>query len=218
VAPSAYHGRPWLTVVGEPAEAAELAGTALASSDGGRCAGVSLPPGAAEQLAGLQVRRSQAWTWWWLAAPDRSPGPGPAGVRVGPLAADDPRLPALLDQSSSVYLRPGDPRVRSWHGAAAGQELLGCLAVEQHKPGVPHLASVVVARSARRHGVARTLCGAVCGQLLRQGAPTVTLAMMTANSAAAELYRGLGFAPGPSFVSGTLVSGGPPQPTSGDRR
>ena len=65
-------------------------------------------------------------------------------------------------------------------------------------------ASVVVDRSVRGHRYGTRLCGAVVARLLRAGAPVVSLAMMTDNRAAAALYRSLGFATGPSFVSGTI--------------
>jgi ribosomal protein S18 acetylase RimI-like enzyme len=201
LAPSAYHGRRWLTVIGEPAGAAELAATALATADGQGCAGVSLPPGAPELVDGLALRHREAWTWWWT----RQPPPGPVAPQVCEIPADDPRLPPLLAQSGSVYLQPGDPRARAWYGYVIGERLLGCLALEQHKAGVPHMASVVVDAAARRSGIGAALCGGVAALALASGAPAVTLGMMTTNSAAAALYRGVGFRPGPSFVSGTIA-------------
>ena len=139
------------------------------------------------------------WTWWWTQA---APAHGDDAVRrLDPL---DPRLAGLLAQSKSVYLRPGDPRAIGWYGLTQGERLVACLAYEHHHPRVPHLASVVVDASSRRAGFGARLCGTATADLLHRGAPTVSLAMMTANTAAAALYRRLGFSPAGSFASGTL--------------
>ena len=202
LAPSAFHGRRWLTVVGEAFDGAEVAQEALRTADGQSAAGVSLPVGAAELVPGLRLHTRDAWTWWWTQdAPQVAPDP-----RVGRLdvEADAAGLAHLVWQSRSVYLQPGDPRARAWSGLRADGQLLGCLAVEQHKAGVPHLASVVVDREVRGQGIGRALCGTVVREAFAAGAPAVTLGMMTANDAAAGLYRGLGFTAGPSFVSGRI--------------
>jgi GNAT superfamily N-acetyltransferase len=201
VAPSAYHGKRWLTALGAAEVTGALATDGLASPHGDAIAGLSLPDGAFAYVPeALRPRHVERWTWWsTTTAPPHAEDPA-----VVTLDGADPRLPALLDQSGSVYLRPGDPRVRAWFGLVEGPALRACLAVERHHPQVPHLASVVVDRSMRGRSYGTRLCGTVVTGLLRAGAPVVSLAMMTDNRAAAALYRSLGFATGPSFVSGTI--------------
>jgi GNAT superfamily N-acetyltransferase len=200
-APSAYHGKPWLTGLGAAEAVGALAAAALAAPSGGSIVGVSLPDAAIEALpAPLRPDRWERWAWWWTEWP-RGATPDPA---VAELSADDGRLPRLLQQSASVYLRPGDARVESWYGLVHGDLLLACLAVERHHPAVPHLASVVVDAGARGRGVGARLCGTVTDRLLAGGAPAVSLAMMRDNAAAAALYRSLGFRQGAAFTSGTV--------------
>lgn len=200
VAPSAYHGKLWLTGLGDPATVAALASSALGAEVGQGIAGISLPDASVGLLPDDQrPDRLERWMWWSVER-----APDVADQRVQALRPDDQRVPGLLDQSGSVYLRPGDPRAIEWHGLAEGGELLACLAVERHHPQVPHLASVVVDGAARGRGLGRALCGTVTGQLLAAGAPAVSLAMMSDNVPATGLYEGLGFRPGAGFSSGTL--------------
>lgn len=211
IAPSAYHGKAWLTGMGAAPTAGALAAEALASPVGAAFAGVSLPEGALERVPDrYRPQRTDHWTWWCVQQPPAQP----ADPCVVPIAAHDDRLPSLLQQSGSVYLLPGDPRVESWFGLVAEGSLRACLAVERHHPRVPHLASVAVDAPQRRRGYGARLCGTVVTRLLQAGAPAVSLAMMTDNRAAAALYRGLGFVAGPSFVSGTIPGrrGLPPGP------
>lgn len=201
LAPSAYHGKPWLTGLGDPGAVAGLVAAALGGEHASEVVGLSLPPPAFDHLSQRFVpSRTQQWTWWWTRTVPPT-GRDPAVERI---ADDDPRLPALLDQSASVYLRPGDPRVDGWFGLVMGDRLAACLAYEHHHPQVPHLASVVVDAAHRRGGLGSRLCGSATTELLQTGSPAVSLAMMTANAAAAALYRGLGFAAGPRFASGTI--------------
>ena len=200
-APSAYHGKHWLTGLGGAAAVGALAVAALAAPSGGSIVGLSLPDAAIEALpAPLRPARLERWAWWWTERPHGAT-PDPAVVE---LSADDQRLPGLLQQSASVYLRPGDTRVEAWFGLLHGDRLLACLAVERHHPAVPHLASVIVDAGARGSGVGARLCGTVTDRLLAGGAPAVSLAMMRDNAAAAALYRSLGFQQGAAFASGTV--------------
>jgi ribosomal protein S18 acetylase RimI-like enzyme len=209
VAPSAYHGKRWLTGLGTAPAVAVLTEAALAAPTGAGIAGLSLPEDVVEQLpAPLTPRRLERWAWWWTERPYSSM----ADPSVVPLAARDDRLTALLRQSSSVYLLPGDARVEAWYGLVEHGAILGCLAVERHHPSVPHLASVVVDSAARGRGVGTRLCGTVVNRLLATGAPVVSLAMMQDNEAAAALYRRLGFRRAADFTSGTIPGrrGSPP--------
>jgi ribosomal protein S18 acetylase RimI-like enzyme len=213
-APSPYHGKQWLTGLGSAGPVGALAEAALAAPDGAGVVGVSLPDAAIAALpAPLRPDRLERWAWWWTAQPHGA-APDPA---VAELPADDDRLPQLLRQSGSVYLRPGDARVESWFGLLRAGELVGCLAVERHHPAVPHLASVVVDAAARADGIGTQLCGTVTDRLLARGAPAVSLAMMQDNRAAAALYRRLGFQQSARFASGTLPGRRSTPPVAGWR-
>ena len=209
VAPSAYHGKRWLTGLGTAPDVAVLTEAALAAPAGNAIAGLSLPDGVLQQLpAPLRPERLERWAWWWTERPYAAL----ADPFVVPLTTIDDRLTPLLRQSSSVYLRPGDARVEAWYGLVEHGALLGCLAVERHHPSVPHLASVVVDSAARGRGAGTRLCGTVVNRLLATGAPVVSLAMMQDNEAAAALYRRLGFQRAADFTSGTIPGrrGSPP--------
>ena len=201
LAPSAYHGKLWLTGTGEPAAAAALVSAALASADGPRIVGLGLPEASLRHLPGQYLpHRLERWSWWWTQT-EPAGGIDPA---VAALDERDPRLGPLLEQSATVYLRPGDRRALGWYGLTVGERLVACLAFERHHPLVPHLASVVVDEPLRGRGFGRRLCGSAVTTMLREGAPAVSLAMMDANAAARELYRTLGFSAGLSFASGTI--------------
>lgn len=201
IAPSAYHGKLWLTAMGDPAAVVRLVARALRSPQGEAVVGLSLPATCRPQLPpDMRPGQLDHWTWWWTQTPPDT-GIDPDVVA---LPATDPRLPQLLDQSASVYLRPGDARALGWFGLVAEGQLRACLTIERHHPQVPHLASVVVDGPHRGRGYGSRLCGSVTAALLAQGAPAVSLAMLTANTPAAALYAGLGFVSGGSFASGTF--------------
>lgn len=201
LAPSAYHGKPWVTGLGHPDVLRDLLATALGGPSGQTVVGLSLPPACFDKIPDqLRPEHLESWSWWWTqSVPD-------VGIDESVVVLEelDPRLPTLLSQSTSVYLRPGDRRALRWYGLVEDDQLLGCLSFEHHHPDVPHLASIVVDEAARGMGVGRRLCGTVTVQLLRAGAPAVSLAMMTHNVAAAALYRGLGYSCGLHLQSGTI--------------
>jgi predicted GNAT family acetyltransferase len=91
---------------------------------------------------------------------------------------------------------------------AAG-ELLACAAHVEHRPGIPHLASVVTHRDHRGRGLASDVCARLTRDALAAGAPVVTLGMYTDNDVARGVYTRLGFTVEHSFHSGYLPGAGP---------
>lgn len=226
---SPYNGNPWVTGIGEAgavvAAAVALVGTADRSADAvsgppasgppasgppasgppvsGPIVGVTLPQPASEEVTRLWPGiRLADWTWWYATAP---PPQRPGESRVTTIDPADLRLGPLLAQSSSVYLRPGNPRATGWYGieSAAG-ELLACAATERHSPAAVNLASVVVDRGARGEGLGRDLCSAITRDALAAGAGAVTLGMMSDNEPASAVYSAIGFTAVHRFVSGYL--------------
>ena len=128
------------------------------------------------------------------------------------LAADDPRIPALLELASpDAPIRPGDPRVVRWAAvedpAAAGSDdppLVAVVAVTAQRSGAAHLNDVATHPDVRGRRLARLLCGQVTADALAEGRPAVTLGTYTDNHAARALYTGLGFSCLHSFASGEL--------------
>jgi [ribosomal protein S18]-alanine N-acetyltransferase len=73
--------------------------------------------------------------------------------------------------------------------------VLAGFAVGVVQPGdACELESVVVAESARRHGVGRHLCAGVLDWMREQGAAAALLEVRSASAGAVALYRELGFA------------------------
>ena len=230
---NAYNGRPWLFAVGEGLSVGDVVVEALGdlpepgqswsgcpAEDASCVVGMSVPPTVFDVLAEpWRPTRYEDYTWWIL---DRCPPPAAGEDRVLEVGADDPRLAALVSHSRSAYLLPGDRRARSWFAveaaatpgsapAAGAGGLLACLTYEEHKPGVPHLASVVVDPTARRRGAGLALCTAVSRQLLTDGAGAVTLAMYSANRPAAALYQRIGFRAAGRFKAGYIPGRGRPR-------
>jgi len=219
LAHSPYNRRPWLTMIGPGGP--EGSALSLSREGGGHApvlaawvcelvqgeaaisSGVSVPPQVMALLPD-QVRPQQFedWTWWWTTdAPPVVAGES----RVDLLSVHDARIPDLLQHSPSVYLRPGDGRDVAWCGIEGDDaRLLACLTVEEHRPGVPHLASVVVAPDVRGGGLGTALCAAVVRERRNAGLGAATLGMMTTNDVGRALYSGLGFRAGHRFQSGWL--------------
>ncbi len=110
--------RPWIIAMGPDPAAVTRCVVALAD-DGGLPEGITVERRA---FAGLpeRMRPVEHWEWdWWFttSAPAARAGEG----LVVPLAADDPRIPALLAIASpDAMIRPGDPRIRGWWAIEAG--------------------------------------------------------------------------------------------------
>ena len=202
----------WLTAVGDrPAATAALLVRALEerTAAGVAVSGTTVDDDANDLLA--PEHRAPApdrWSWWWTDDPPAE-RPGESAVRT--LDASDRRLAELLSHSASVYVLPGDARVRSWAGVERQGELLACGAHVQHVPGVPHLASVVTRPDHRGEGLAGDVCAHLTREALVAGFPVVTLGMYVGNDAAQRVYERLGFRRARVFASGYLPGMSPPE-------
>ena len=187
----------------------------LGDESGTPATGVTLPRLALDLLpADLRPPHHHEWDHWFT-----HDVPSAASMRsaydvdppVVDLAADDPRIPALLELASpDAPIRPGAPRVVRWAAIedpdAAGTDarLVAVVAVTAQRSGAAHLNDVATHPDVRGRRLARRLCGQVTADALAEGRPAVTLGMYTDNRAARALYTGLGFSCLHSFASGEL--------------
>ena len=188
----------------------------LGDESGTPATGVTLPRLALDLLpADLRPPHHHEWDHWFT-----HDVPSAASMRssydveppVVDLAADDPRIPALLELASpDAPIRPGDPRVVRWAAIedpdATGTDarLVAVVAVTAQRSGAAHLNDVATHPDVRGRRLARLLCGQVTADALAEGRPAVTLGMYTDNRAARALYTGLGFTCQHSFASGELT-------------
>lgn len=182
-----------------------LTAVAARSADAGSpVSGVTISRGG-RSLLPAHLQQPEAWEWdLWCT--EQAPAPEayavPGGAVVD-LAADDPRIAALLEVASPTASIPaGDPRVARWAGLedvdAADDTrdtggLVGLVAVTHHRSGAHHLNDVATHPARRGRRLARLVCGTVTAQALDAGAPAVTLGMYADNDAARALYSALGF-------------------------
>lgn len=190
----------WLTAIGAGTEVARLVVAALVATPD-PVSGLTVPADAHDLLPEhVRPPTPDVWTWWWTR---EQPPPVRAEADVVELSDDDPDLPELLAHSDSVYVFPGDPRVRRWAGVRAGADLVACGALTEHVPGVPHIASMVTRPDQRGRGLA----GAVCAWLTRRAlveSKICTLGMYAANAPARRVYERIGFTLDKTFSSGYL--------------
>lgn len=223
-------GLRWATgLAADPASASDVAAAvdllvavAGRSADAGSpVAGVTISRGGRELLP-AHLLQPEAWEWdlWWTErapAPASYAVPGVEADDVVDLAADDPRIAALLEVASPTASIPaGDPRVARWAGlpdpAGPGAAdtadtggLVGLVAVTHHRSGAHHLNDVATHPVRRGRRLARVVCGVVTAQALSSGAPAVTLGMYADNDAARALYAALGFTCVRGQTSGRLA-------------
>ncbi len=200
-----FRGVRWVTALGAvPGPAAALAVQALALTEqaGEPAAGVTVPVSDHPFLP-LEQRPPEGnrWCWWWT---DREPGVRPGEADVVDLDPADPRIAPLLAHSPSASVDPDDDHVVRWAGVVSAGELVACAAHVEHRPGIPHLASVVTHEGHRGRGLASDVCARLTRDALGAGAPVVTLGMYTSNDTARGVYTRLGFTVEHSFHSGYL--------------
>ena len=205
-----FRGVRWVTALADdPGAAAELAtGLVRATLESDApAAGLTLPEDD-HALVPLDIRPPDGnrWCWWWT---DAAPAPRPGEDRVVDLAVGDPRIAPLLTHSPSASADPEDDNVVRWAGVVIDGELVACAAHVEHRPGVPHLASVVTHREHRGRGLASDVCARLTRDALAAGAPVVTLGMYTDNDVARGVYTRLGFTVEHSFLSGYLPGAAP---------
>lgn len=195
-------GRAHLVALG-PAE--QAAGLLLGLVDYHGIASATLPRDADTYLPAYRLDPRNDWEWFVT----RTAAPAQDGEgRVGWLAPDaDAELLELLHTWSPRHdVEPGQPGVRRWAGDRdeAGV-LVAAAAHTEHRPGVPHLASVVARGDQRGRGLGAAVCGWLTRRLLADGAGWVTLGMYSDNDVGRRMYRRLGYANDHHFTSGRLV-------------
>jgi ribosomal protein S18 acetylase RimI-like enzyme len=138
------------------------------------------------------------WSLWALGERGLLVGPGDA-VDIDP---GDPRIDEVLAHSTSSYLGATSPRVVLWSGIDRSGRLLAVAGLTREPSGAVQLVSVCALPEARGLGLA----GRVCADLVTRAGevPMVVLEMYTANTAAASLYRRLGFGEAQRHVSGLI--------------
>lgn len=133
------------------------------------------------------------WDWMWTTS---APPAVPAEDRVVPLGADDhAAITALLAAESPRHsAEPGEAAVRGWLGVRAPDgALIACGADYEAVPGVPLLASIAVATTARGQGLGAAVTARLTRDALAAGAAAVTIDLYADNPAARRLYERLGY-------------------------
>lgn len=208
----AWRGARWVSgFAADPLDASHVAsavdlmvGLADSGQAGGEpVTGVTVPRGGLALLPQrLMPRAHDEWdAWCTLVPPPAQTTPYGADARVVDLAADDPRIAALLEEASPTASIPaGDPRVVRWAGIedpegglATTGGLATVLAVTRQRSGSHHLNSVATHPERRGRRLARLLCAEVTAQALAAGVPAVSLGMYADNDAARSVYASLGF-------------------------
>lgn len=157
------------------------------------------------------------WDWMWTEGP---PPVVPGEDRVVPLGADaHADVGALLAEASPRHSAvPGEPAVRQWVGVRGPDgALVACGADYEAVPGVPLLASIAVAASARRQGLGAAVTARLTRDAFAAGAPAVTIDLYADNPAARRLYERLGYRMALHFASCRLPAA-PPGPAEDSAR
>jgi ribosomal protein S18 acetylase RimI-like enzyme len=105
----------------------------------------------------------------------------------------------LVERPGCGVLEPGITRV-----IKAGDSLHALVLATRLAPGTVHLAQVAVHPDRRRQHLAHRLVDEACRLAASRGARLVTLLVGDRNTAARQLYEGMGFAPRATFLAGTL--------------
>ncbi len=197
-------GRSHLVALG-PAEDAAALLDEVAQQPDVRLGSVTLPRDADRHLPAYRLDPRNDWEWFVTRA---TPPSQPGEQAVGWLAdsSADEVLALLHTWSPRHDAEPGQRGVLRWAGVrAADGMLLAAAAHTEHRPGVPHLASVVTHGEHRGRGLGAAVTAWLTRALLAEGTGWVTLGMYSDNDAARRLYRRLGFANDHRFTSGRLL-------------
>jgi ribosomal protein S18 acetylase RimI-like enzyme len=130
------------------------------------------------------------WSLWELISCDCAPADSGNVVRLAP---DDPRIDALLEHSSSAYIRAGDPAVAEWRGIVDGDALRAVGARVTAAHGSAHLVSICTDPRSRGRGLGRAITASLAHSALHSGASRVWLEMYADNAVAARTYSAVGF-------------------------
>jgi hypothetical protein len=139
----------------------------------------------------LEPTAQDDWDFRWTLTP---PASVPGEERVIELdSRHDDEMNSLLDDAHpGTTTRPGDPRIRRWHGIFEDGRLAACGA-DRSRGGVGFLAGLTVATACQGRGLGAALTAAMTRQLFREY-DVVALGVMWDNAPANHLYRRLGFA------------------------
>ncbi|MEO7979550.1 MAG: GNAT family N-acetyltransferase [Sporichthyaceae bacterium] len=195
-------GRAHLVALGDASSAAALL-DGLVDSHG--IASTTLPRDADRHLPAYRLEPRNDWEWF-VTRTAPPPQAGEDQVRwLGPSDGDELR-DLLRTWSPRHDVDPGHPGVLRWAGVRdeAGA-LVAAAAHTEHRPGVPHLASVVTHGEHRGRGLAAAVCGWLTRALLAEGTGWVTLGMYSDNDVARRMYRRLGYLNDHLFTSGRLL-------------
>lgn len=217
-----WKGLRWVhALAGDPADAEHIAAAVdlalqlvAGAGEGDPVRGITVPRGGMP-LVPQALRPAEVSDWDCWATLDVPPVASASGADVVDLAADDPRLAALLAAASPDAPYPaGDPRVVRWaavpdpDGGLDDTGGLACMvAVTRQRSGAAHLNDVATHPQRRGRGLARLLCAAVTRDALDAGAPAVTLDAYADNIAAARLYTSLGFVRERGSTTGRIPEG-----------
>jgi ribosomal protein S18 acetylase RimI-like enzyme len=197
-------GRAHLVALG-PAEDAAALLQSVAEQPDVTLGSVTLPRDADRHLPAYRLDPRNDWEWFVTRqAPAIQPGEDAVGW-LADSSADDV-LGLLRTWSPRHDAEPGQSGVLRWAGVrAADGSLLAAAAHTEHRPGIPHLASVVTHGDHRGRGLGAAVTAWLTRSLLTEGTGWVTLGMYSDNDAARRLYRRLGFANDHLFTSGRLL-------------
>ncbi|MEK9663765.1 MAG: GNAT family N-acetyltransferase [Candidatus Nanopelagicales bacterium] len=140
------------------------------------------------------------WSLWEFTADCVTP----TAEELAVLSAEDPRIDALLAHSDSAYIRTDDVRVTEWLGVLDGEDLV---AVGGRLPGAAktaHLVSICTHPRVRGRGLAGQVTASLVHRAQDTGAEGVWLEMYADNSAAAAVYRRVGFTEAGRYRSALL--------------
>lgn len=170
-----------------------VVGTGLLEVWGARSASVPREHAAVGRAVLPLTDEGGDWEWLWTTTAP------PADPREAQLVVLDDRADAAELQDFAhahnprVWTRIGEGSVLRWVGVRDAEgALLAVGGAEQEDSGVPHLAGILTATSARGQGWGRVVSAALTRWAVA-GHGVCTLGMFSDNDAARVLYRGLGY-------------------------
>jgi GNAT superfamily N-acetyltransferase len=148
-----------------------------------------------EAQALLPVTYHDHWDYLWTTvAPPPLPVEDdlPTGVVALDSDADRAAIEAVLDDAlPHSTSRPGDPRIRAWHGIHDGAELIA-VAGDRSAHGVGFLAGIAVRADRQGRGLGAAITAALTRQLITEY-DVCSLGVMSDNATAIRTYQRLGY-------------------------
>lgn len=146
-------------------------------------------------------RLAEVRRWHWMLT-TRVPDPVDVEVEEVPEEAE---VDALLDLAApDSHARPGTPGIEAWLGVRdEARALVAVGAVVRQPDGSGHLRAVTVHPRARVRGLGRALSTTMTRRAMA-GSGVASLGVYVDNEPALRIYRGLGYAPVHTFVSGPV--------------